>query len=294
MKPLRLTALIASTALLSACANESPLLFVSKSSVGLDVSTPTTGSTEISVNFGWKSLDAAYVPVVEIIDKEKDLHLVLSGDNAKDYEKPEDANALRNEIKTLQEEIKKTKKELTNASADKKPEKEQKVADLETKLNEALENKDTNTGNAIEKESTVAPAIASELVTATSLYKKSFDSYEKMIAASTATDEEKKLKKEAVQAQQNVVATLSEALLKSIDRKDALSVFSVIDTKSIFRESIGVGKIFATGMAAQNVSRDFNASRGCVTAISSAVAKLAASTEASDQAKAKALIEACK
>ncbi|MEK8080719.1 hypothetical protein [Pseudomonas sp. XK-1] len=294
MKPLRLSALIASAALMSACANESPLLFVSKTSVGLDVSTPTTGSTEISVNFGWKSLDAAYVPVVEIIDTEKDLHLVLSGDNAKDYEKPEDANALRKEINKLQEQLKTAQQELASATADKKPEKEQKVTDLKTKITEALANKDTNTGNAIETESTVAPAIASELVTATSLYKKSFDSYERMIAASTATDEEKKLKKEAVQAQQNVVATLSEALLKSIDRKDALSVFSVVDTNSIFRESIGVGKVFATGMAAQNVSRDFNASRGCVTAISSAVAKLAASAEAADQAKAKALIEACK
>jgi len=294
MKPLRLTALIASAALLSACANESPLLFVSKTSVGLDVSTPTTGSTEISVNFGWKSLDAAYVPVVEIIDKQKDLHLVLSGDNAKDYEKPEDANALRNEIKALQEKIKNAEQELAKATAEKKPEKEQEVTDLETKLKEALVNNDTNTGNTIAKESIVAPAIASELVTATSLYKKTFDSYEKMIAANTATDEEKKLKKDAVQAQQNVVATLSEALLKSIDRKDALSVFSVVDTNSIFRESIGVGKVFATGMAAQNVSRDFNASRGCVTAISNAVAKLAASSVAADQEKAKALVEACK
>lgn len=81
MKALRLTSLIVSAALVTACTNESPLLFVSKSSVGLDVSTPTTGSTELSVNFGWKSIDAAYVPVVEIIDKEgKVLHQILSGD----------------------------------------------------------------------------------------------------------------------------------------------------------------------------------------------------------------------
>ncbi|MFQ6558388.1 hypothetical protein Q7F05_20805 [Pseudomonas sp. Lb2C1-1] len=352
MKALRLTSLIVSAALVTACANESPLLFVSKSSVGLDVSTPTTGSTELSVNFGWKSIDAAYVPVVEIIDKEgKVLHQILSGDSetarqqipaptplAENFK--EEVDLLVEKSETLAKtgkanepaavaELKQQGKKVTDFSEQFfstesiKPEqlssatptlskafKEQvrllvnnatnfnnitnqpkAAADLEKQkeIVAAMSEKIASTENTtIEQQPPIASTLATQLVKASETLNQTTELYEK------ATDADKPQLKKQMQAQQEVMATISEALIKSIDRKDALSVFSVIDTNSIFRESIGVGKVFATGMAAQNVSRDFNASRGCVTAISSAVAKLAASPDAAEQAKAKALIEACK
>ena len=234
MKKLGLTSLIASAALLSACANETPLMFVSKTSVGLDVSSPTTGSTEVGISFGWKSIDAAYVPVVEIIDDSTNtqLYQISSGESLTAEEKAKTASNL-----------------------------------------------------------------ATLLTTSTASLTQTSDAYTKLLANPAATGESKKQKKTEVDSAQDLVSKLSEALIKSVDRSDALSVFSVVDTNTMIRSSdtsVGVGKIFATGMAAQNVSRDFNSSRGCVTAISNAVAKLAASTETADQAKAKALVEACK
>lgn len=352
MKPLRLCALIASAVLLSACANESPLLFVSKSSVGLDVSTPTTGSTELSVNFGWKTIDAAYVPVVEIIDKEgKVLHQILSGDSETTRQQipaptplaekfKEEVDLLVEKSETLVKtgktdepaavaELKQQEKIVTDLSGQffsiesLKPEQQSSAtptlskifkeqvsrlvskttnfsnitnrpkaaADLEEQKEvvAALSEKIASTENtAIEQQPPIASTLATQLVKASEALNKTTELYE------NATDADKPQLKKQMQAQQEVMATISEALIKSIDRTDALSVFSVIDTNSIFRESIGVGKVFATGMAAQNVSRDFNSSRGCVTAISNAVAKLAASPDAAEQAKAKALIDACK
>ncbi|UVM72925.1 hypothetical protein [Pseudomonas alvandae] len=352
MKALRLTSLIVSAALVTACANESPLLFVSKSSVGLDVSTPTTGSTELSVNFGWKSVDAAYVPVVEIIDKEgKVLHQIVSGDSETTRQQTpaptppaekliEKINSFVEKSETLAKtgktnepaavaELKQQGKEVTEFSEQffstetNKPgqqfsatptfskafkeqvgllvEKATNVEDLKARPTAAAElekQKDivaamsekiaSPENMTIEQHSPIASTLATQLVKASEALNQTTVLYGK------ANDEEKTQLKRQMQVEQEVVATISEALIKSIDRKDALSVFSVIDTKSIFRESVGVGKVFATGMAAQNVSRDFNSSRGCVTAISNAVAKLAASTDAAEQAKAKTLIEACK
>ncbi|MBJ2347685.1 MULTISPECIES: hypothetical protein [Pseudomonas] len=351
MKALRLTSLIVSAALVTACANESPLLFVSKSSVGLDVSTPTTGSTELSVNFGWKSIDAAYVPVVEIVDKDgRVLHQILSGDSEATRQQTPTPNPLavklKEEVDLLVEksetlakidktndpaavaELTQQEEKVTNLAeqlslesikSEQKPSaapnlsrelKEQvgllvkntidfrkianqpkAAANLENqkKVVTAISEKIASPENTkIEQQPPIASTLSIQLVKASDALNETTELYKK------ATDIDKPQFKKQMQVQQEVVATISEALIKSIDRTDALSVFSVIDTKSVFRESVGVGKVFATGMAAQNVSRDFNSSRGCVTAISNAVAKLAASTDAAEQAKAKALIEACK
>lgn len=213
--------------LLSACANETPLIFVSKTSVGLDVSSPTTGTTDIGISFGWKSVDAAYIPVVEITETGEVLNQVKSGESISPEQRAQVASLLTSELQKA-------------------------TADLQAK-EQALANAD---------------------------------------AAAVATEQKK------VEAQRELVATLSESLMRALDRSDALSIFSVVDTNSQIRTEntgVGVGKVYATGMAAQNVSRNFKAHRrSCEEVISEAVTKLANSSVAADQDKAKSLIAACR
>lgn len=61
----RIASATLSLAALSACAplQQAPLVYSSKSVVGLDVSATTTETPGASFAFGWKSVDAAYVPV---------------------------------------------------------------------------------------------------------------------------------------------------------------------------------------------------------------------------------------
>ena len=50
---------------LAACAplQQAPLVYSSKTSMGIDLSTPTSEQPGVSINIGFKQVDAAYVPV---------------------------------------------------------------------------------------------------------------------------------------------------------------------------------------------------------------------------------------
>jgi hypothetical protein len=50
---------------LAACAplQQAPLIYSSKTTVGIDVSTPTSEQPGVTINIGFKMVDAAYVPV---------------------------------------------------------------------------------------------------------------------------------------------------------------------------------------------------------------------------------------
>ena len=67
-RPITVTASV----LLVACAplQQAPLLYSSKTTVGLDVSTSTTESPGASISIGVKIVDAAYVPVA--VSKERE------------------------------------------------------------------------------------------------------------------------------------------------------------------------------------------------------------------------------
>lgn len=215
--------LITSGLLLNGCANETPLVFVSKTSVGLDVSSPTTGTTDVGISFGWKSIDAAYIPVVEIAASGKVVTQIKSGESIT----PEQRNQLTTYLAG----------QLTTATAN-------------------LQTQQAGLDNAANK-----------------------------VTAQANIEEQKKY-----------VQTLSDSLARVLDRNDALSVFSVVDTNSQIRKEttgIGVGKVYATGLAAQHVARNYNSNRTCAQSISAAVVKLAESKVAADQEKAKALIAAC-
>jgi len=74
--------------LMAGCANKDPLLFVSKQTVGVEISTPSTTDQAINLVLGHKSLDAAYVPVVQAYDSTNQKINVVSSSNLTKDEQP--------------------------------------------------------------------------------------------------------------------------------------------------------------------------------------------------------------
>jgi len=67
-----LTRIIAAGAmcLMAACApmKQAPLVYVSKQTIGIDISATQTETPGVSLNLGYKSVDAAYVPVAVVVE----------------------------------------------------------------------------------------------------------------------------------------------------------------------------------------------------------------------------------
>lgn len=215
---------------LAGCTNKSPLVFISKTSVGVDVSAPGTGTGEFGASIGVNTFDGAYVPVVEIADK--------------------------------------------------------------TKFNEV------KSGESLTPEE--RKAIASELATQINRESQQIDTFQAVLADTSATAPAKANAKEQMEKSQQRVKSLSEDLGNVLSRNDALSVFSAFDSNTLLRSSEagqGIGKVFATGLAAQNVSRNFSqqaqASASCKEKMAPTAAALAAKDDQPSKDLAVKLLEAC-
>lgn len=57
---------------------QAPLMYTSKQVFGVDISAPTTESTGVTMNLGFKNVDAAYVPVAVSKDGKNDISLVTA------------------------------------------------------------------------------------------------------------------------------------------------------------------------------------------------------------------------
>lgn len=212
--------------------SKTPLVFLSKTSVGVDISAPGTGTGEFGASIGVNTLDAAYVPVVERVENNKEtIHQVKSG-----------------EALTAQE-----RESLTNL--------------LATQI--GVEN------------SNIA-------------------SFQSIIADNSKTTTERQKAASDLDRARSNIQTLSTDLGRVLSRNDALSVFSAFDSNTILRSdnaNQGIGKIFATGLAAQNVSRNFNqeaqAQAACKSEIAPAAAALIAKNDQPSRDLAVKLLEAC-
>lgn len=210
------------------CADKSPLVFVSKTSVGVDVSTPVTG--EFNASIGINTLDAAYVPVAEITSGDEVLNVIKSGETLTPGTRDQLATKIVGQIKSETENIALFKADLGKATDAQAKAIAQKQMDLARKR----------------------------------------------------------------------VQTLSEDLTNVLSRDDALSVFSAFDSNTLLRPDSagqGIGKIFATGLAAQSVARSFNqqelALATCKSQIAPTAAKLAAETDQASKTLALQLLAAC-
>lgn len=222
---------------LCGCANESPLVFVSKTSFGLDVSTPGAGTGEFSATIGVKTLDAAYVPVVEITDAGmKTVTQVKSGESIT----PErQAEIVRTLTQRLQEE-----------------------------------------SHSLEQQN-------SQLMSFTN------------IESTGSTNNVQAAALNSIKSTQQNINDLNQALISVLNRNDALSVFSAFDSNSLIHSTevgTGIGKVFATGIAAQHVSSNFTPQMlvNCKDAVAPAAAKLAAEADQASKDMATKLLAACK
>lgn len=210
------------------CTSKTPLIFVSKTSVGVEVSAPGTGTGEFNASIGVNTLDAAYVPVIERIKAQNEtVHEVKSGESLSATERQNLANLLAQQIQNENDNI-----SLFQAAKDK----------------------------------------------------------------AGASPDDIKTAQANIDATRERVQTLSADLGNVLSRNDALSVFSAFDSNTVLRSAEagqGVGKIFATGLAAQNISRNFSLA-SCKEKIAPTVATLAASAQQTDKELAVKLLEACK
>lgn len=225
---------IAGLVALCGCSNESPLVFVSKTSFGLDVSAPGTGTGEFSASIGVKTLDAAYLPVVEITDTSKTVTQVKSGESLTPDKQAELTSLLTRRLGDESAELQQQKNKFRELIA--------KTPD-DTLTQETVQN--------------------------------------------------------SIKTTQQNINVLNQALISVLNRNDALSVFSSFDTNSMIRSSQvgqGIGKVFATGLAAQNISLNFTpqALANCKEAIAPAAAKLAAESDQASKDMATKLLTACK
>lgn len=216
---------------LNGCADRTPLVFVSKTSVGVDVSAPGAGTGEFSASIGVNSLDAAYVPAVEITSTGETFNQVKSGESLSPQKRGVLAAKLADQIDSETRIMTRSQQELDNAGTD--PAKAQALQRIE-------------------------------------------------------------------QSRQRIQA-LSEYLSNVLNRDDALSVFSAFDSNTILRADSagqGFGKVFATGLAAQNVSLKFSqqaqALASCKAQVAPTAAKLAAETDQASKELALKLLDACK
>lgn len=216
---------------LCGCANESPLVFVSKTSFGLDVSAPGAGTGEFSATIGVKTLDAAYVPVVEITDSGKTVTQVKSGEAITPEKQAEITRTL---IQRLESESAK------------------------------LQQQNSLLMGLMDTDSSAQASIQS-----------------------------------SIKATQQNISDLNQALIAVLNRNDALSVFSSFDSNSLIHSTevgTGIGKVFATGIAAQHVSQNFTPKMlvNCKNAVAPAAAKLAAEADQASKDMATKLLTACK
>ncbi|WP_095189817.1 hypothetical protein [Pseudomonas sp. Irchel 3E19] len=213
------------------CTSKTPLVFVSKTSVGVEVSAPGTGTGEFGASIGVNTLDAAYVPVVERTSKSgENIHQIKSGESLTAEERKHLAKILTDQIGTESNNI---------------------TALQTTKLR------------------------------------------------ATAAEDKEQVQKD-IDSSRRTIQDLSTDLGKVLSRNDALSVFSAFDSNTLLRADSagqGIGKVFATGLAAQHVARSFNqqalAEAGCKEKIAPTAAKLAATDDQPSKELAIKLLGAC-
>ncbi len=214
------------------CTSKTPLIFVSKTSVGVEVSAPGTGTGEFAASIGVNTLDAAYVPVVERTrGSDEKVHEVKSGESLSPQERETLATPLVSQI--------------------------------------VAETNSLTTLQAARDKSGVSP-------------------------------EERQEAENKIHTARQKIQALSTDLDRVLSRKDALSVFSAFDSNTLLRADSagqGIGKVFATGLAAQNVSRSFGqqaqAQASCKAKIAPIAVTLAAKDDQPSKDLALKLLEAC-
>lgn len=254
----KMTSAIAVLTLVTACSalEQAPLVYTSKQVVGIDVSAPTTESSGITASVGYKNVDAAYVPVA--VSKEN------SKDGTKSFEiKDVYATYGRGDQMSENENTEKLQAEKVNKLHLALLEQNNKEANVKIQMVKVEEiqnrNKILEHYNALEAEqketylSTVDIATKEQITTAL-LNKNNLT--DDLNRENEKLNAEKKLLEEAQKKTNDAKAQLAKSLF--VNQRDAMSVFGSFESNTNVSPSstqIGFGKMFSTGVAAQNLSK---------------------------------------
>lgn len=251
--------------LLTSCANlqQAPLIYSSKSSVGLDISSSTTESPGGSISFGVKLVDAAYVPVA--VSKR-----VSNGNEHDTNNRIEMIQAIfgkgitQGGLEGLTEDNKRKIRAYLEAQ-----QKENKIAEeLSKKVNEKT-GLEESIKSARQQVSELQAEIASAAADAnSSAQNNQLDELGKKIIAELQQLKTVEAAVIALNAQQKDAADTSSRLFNKAaeaaaflqtEKQDAMSVYGRFDSNgSAGIESmtggLTAGKIFSTGVASQNLT----------------------------------------
>lgn len=302
-------ALLGLAACLGACSPlaQAPLVYSSKQSLGLDVSTTSTETPGLSINLGFKGVDAAYVPVA--VAQQCDINQDTGCDPSKFTLTKLMASTTETDINSPQAQrliMADTELKAARAALDSRQAEFDRMAKIKK------ENEDKASGlvdaeaslaklKAAQTEASKAlPATASEeerAIIARAAQETLRPIQERFDAATTAaaTAKADKLALEDATIALGIAKKLHDDALTKFEkersiksssletkREDAFSVFGSFDGKTSFSGTsdngagLGVGKVFSTGVASQQLTEGIRAA-GCMEAATRAAQAINAS-----------------
>ncbi|HEY1043300.1 MAG TPA: hypothetical protein VGE60_05505 [Telluria sp.] len=257
-------ALLAVAGMAAGCAplQQAPLVYSSKVSVGVDVSATSTETPGVGVNVGYKQIDAAYVPVAvsrkcehqnatACTDKTYDI-VALNGDSSD--EAGDDATPAQLALKAqlmAQAAGKVNQSQNRLAEATLRYNQDKALSEKLEESTQALAHLKANSGDA-----DAIGAAQSARDNAAAAQSRLVSRQNELIAARQAMDEA---------AKENIAASEGYKNLSPLNRngkRDAFSVFGSFEGNTKVSgdlnkagANIGLGKVFSTGVASQNLTQ---------------------------------------
>ncbi len=259
--------LIAFAVLGSGCAplQQAPLVYSSKVTVGIDISTPTSESPGASISVGFKAVDAAYVPIAVSKDSKTRDGSSENFDIVK-IEAVFGEGTGGAKIDELGEENKKKITRYLTASQERE-ESNKKIIELNAKMKEVpkvqkqaadeLNQKGLALRNLRVDEEERRKEIWEDAAIAQRKFDAAVELPEKLkLQIAEETNRYQSLKLEAEKLFNEAAQAAS---LIRTDKRDALSVYGRFDSKSDAKTQVPsaqltAGKIFSTGVASQNLT----------------------------------------
>ncbi|MBF6033500.1 hypothetical protein H8F23_09585 [Pseudomonas sp. P155] len=241
--------ILTTTLLIGGCSplQQAPLVYTSKQVLGIDISAPTTESTGFSMNLGFKNIDAAYVPLA--VSKETEGVITPIKEIYATYgEGPQAERAAA--TPEQQQAVAKLTKDLVV--------KEQQVSLLKSARTQLIEHK-TLIDNKTSLGSKPLSKKLSELLILPPDIETKLESKQVLTptqvkeTVGSVTEGINKKEVEAGETKKEIAQVLS------ISKRDAMSVFGSFDSGLKSEGTSGVshqlGKMFSTGVAAQNLTQ---------------------------------------
>lgn len=295
--------LLVISALLPACAplQQAPLLYSSKATVGIDVSTSTTESPGGSISFGVKIVDAAYVPVAvskKVTDQSSSRELpseiirieAIFGEGS-----------TAGRLDSLTEENKTKIRDFLNAKLV-----EEKIAEgikaLEKIQSERATNREAAQASLARIETELQAFTAETSADVKQKKEAERDASKQRLEEATASFDRDAPVLESKRSELQVARATSDRLFAAAaeaasflrtDKRDAMSVYGRFNSTgaagaaSSPSASLTAGKIFSTGVASQNLTEAVRheAAAGSITACFQGLAKLFEGIDAGKRAE---------